>query len=87
MKRRFIYLIFDPREVEDKIDKKYNEELIKIYNETIEEIKSIDMCRLFEAVWEYQKGNKDMKYNDIKQQRPKFDFVVCSQYNYKEYIK
>lgn len=80
-KIKFIYLIFDPREVEDKIveDK---EEILEIYKETTKQIKRFGK-NLFKKVWDYQK--ESLKYNDVEM--PEFEFKVCSQFDYKENIK
>ena len=77
---RFVYLIFNPNSIEDKIDKKYKDAILSIYKDTLEEIKSMgDMGWLFEAVLEFQKKNLNLKL----EKAPTFDFFLADQNNYR----
>ncbi len=79
---KFIYLIFNPKDVVEHIDSKYRDEIIKQYNATLAEIELFDMKKLFEDIFAYQKtkreGSKDC---------PEFEFVVADQGNIKNHLK
>lgn len=83
-KIKFLYLIFDPHEVENKIDSKYKNKILDIYDETIEEIESINISILFKAVWEYQKKRFP---NSSFDKCPDFSFVLCNQDDYKKHLE
>ena len=83
-KIRFIYLIFNPNAVKDKIDERYKDDILSIYNETTKEISNMgDMCWLFEAVLEFQKVN----LNKSLSKNPSFEFSFTAQANYSNTIK
>ena len=82
-KIRFVYLIFNPNSIEDKIDKKHKDAILSIYKDTIEEIKSMgDMCWLFNAVLEFQTKNLNLKLEKV----PTFEFIMADQNNYRNAI-
>lgn len=79
---KFIYLIFNPKDVVEHIDGKYRDEIIKQYNAALAEIELFDMQKLFEDIFAYQKtkrkGSKDC---------PVFEFVVADQGSIKNHLK
>ena len=64
---RFVYFIYNPKELG-------NEDLKRVYAETINEIRKIGVIELFKAVFEYQKKNLT-----IEKAIPKFEFVPADQ--------
>lgn len=64
---RFVYFIYNPKELQ-------NMDLETIYEETINEIESINIVELFKSIFEYQK--KNLK---IEMGIPNFEFIVVSQ--------
>ena len=82
---QFIYLIFNPKEVIEQVEKEsYKKQIIEIYGDTKKEITDyFDMELLFESIFEIQAkrlGLEGKKY-------PLFEFYFAEQYNYKEIIK
>ena len=82
---KFIYLIFNPKEVIEQVEKEsYKKQIIEIYGDTKKEITDyFDMELLFESIFEIQAkrlGLEGKKY-------PLFEFYFAEQYNYKEIIK
>ena len=83
----FVYLIFNPHHIKDRICDKYRKKILDQYDKTIEEINLFDMEKLFEAIFEYQRcQNKDILHNyegDI----PEFEFFVADQSNGARYFE
>lgn len=84
-KVHFVYLIFNPRKETDfsnsKI-KKHSENIYKIYQDTISEIKCFgDMKWLFNAVMGYQCKNLGKEYVDCD-----FAFSLADQTTYKSFV-
>lgn len=82
---KFIYLIFNPNEVIEQVEKEsYKKQIIEIYGDTKKEITDyFDMELLFESIFEIQAkrlGLEGEKYS-------LFEFHLVDQYNYKEIIK
>ena len=82
---KFIYLIFNPKEVIEQVEKEsYKKQIIEIYGDTKKEITDyFDMELLFESIFEIQAkrlGLEGEKYSLFK-------FHLVDQYNYKEIIK
>lgn len=82
---KFIYLIFNPNEVIEQVEKEsYKKQIIEIYGDTKKEITDyFDMELLFESIFEIQAkrlGLEGGKYS-------LFEFHLVDQYNYKEIIK
>ena len=82
---KFIYLIFNPNEVIEQVEKEsYKKQIIEIYGDTKKEITDyFDMELLFESIFEIQAkrlGLEGEKYSLFK-------FHLVDQYNYKEIIK
>ena len=82
---KFIYLIFNPKEVIEQVEKEsYKKQIIEIYGDTKKEITDyFNMKLLFESIFEIQAkrlGLEGKKY-------PLFEFYFAEQYNYKEIIK
>lgn len=83
---KFIYLIFNPKEVLEQVEKEsYKKQIIEIYGDTKKEITDyFDMELLFESIFEIQAkrlGLEGEKYSLFK-------FHLVDQYNYyKEIIK
>ena len=82
---KFIYLIFNPNEVIEQVEKEsYKKQIIEIYGYTKKEITDyFDMELLFESIFEVQAkrlGLEGEKYS-------LFEFHLVDQYNYKEIIK
>ena len=82
---KFIYLIFNPKEVIEQVEKEsYKKQIIEIYGDTKKEITDyFDMELLFESIFEIQAkrlGLEGEKYS-------LFEFHLVDQYNYKEIIK
>ena len=82
---KFIYLIFNPNEVIEQVEKEsYKKQIIEIYGDTKKEITDyFDMELLFESIFEVQAkrlGLEGEKYS-------LFEFHLVDQYNYKEIIK
>ncbi|MBQ5358012.1 MAG: hypothetical protein IIU61_01100, partial [Alistipes sp.] len=77
---RFVYFIYNPKELG-------NEDLKRVYAETIneigknDEIDKIGIIELFKTVFEYQK--KNLK---IEKVMPKFEFVLADQNNIMNYL-
>ena len=81
----FIYLIFNPNEVIERVEKEsYKKQIIDIYSDTEKEITDyFDMELLFKSIFEIQAkrlGLEGKKYSLFK-------FYFANQYNYKEIIK
>ena len=82
---KFIYLIFNPNEVIEQVEKEsYKKQIIEIYGDTKKEITDyFDMELLFESIFEIQakrlglEGEKDSL----------FEFHLADQDNYKKIIK
>lgn len=72
---RFVYFIYNPEELQ-KYTSNNTYKLNKAYQETIGEIKTIDIPLLFKAVFAYQQ--KNLK---IDKEMPKFEFVLADQNN------
>ena len=82
---KFIYLIFNPKEVIEQVEKEsYKKQIIEIYGDTKKEITDyFDMELLFESIFEIQAkrlGLEGEKYS-------LFEFHLVDQDNYKEKIK
>lgn len=82
---KFIYLIFNPNEVIEQVEKESDKkQIIEIYSDTKKEITDyFDMELLFESIFEIQAkrlGLEGKKYS-------LFEFYFADQYNYKEIIK
>ena len=82
---KFIYLIFNPKEVIEQVEKEsYKKQIIEIYGDTKKEITDyFDMELLFESIFEIQAkrlGLEGEKYSLFK-------FHLVDQYKYKEIIK
>ena len=82
---KFIYLIFNPNEVIEQVEKEsYKKQIIEIYGDTIKEIPDyFDMERLFKSIFEIQAkrlGLERGKYSLFK-------FHLVDQDKYKEIIK
>lgn len=82
---KFIYLIFNPNEVIEQVEKEsYKKQIIEIYGDTKKEITDyFDMELLFESIFEIQAkrlGLEGEKYS-------LFEFHLVDQYNYKGIIK
>lgn len=79
---KFIYLIFNPNEVIEQVEKEsYKKQIIDIYSDTKKEITDLEL--LFESIFEIQAkrlGLEGKKYS-------LFEFYFANQYNYKEIIK
>ena len=86
-KIRFVYLIFNPHHIKDRICDKYRKKILDQYDKAIEEINLFDMEKLFEAIFEYQRSqNKNISHNyegDI----PEFEFFVADQDNGARYFE
>lgn len=86
-KIRFVYLIFNPHHIKDRICDKYRKKILDQYDKTIEEINLFDMEKLFGAIFEYQRSqNKKISHNyegDI----PEFEFFVADQSNGARYFE
>ncbi len=86
-KIRFVYLIFNPHHIKDRICDKYRKKILDQYDKTIEEINLFDMKKLFEEIFEYQRCQiKDISHNyegDI----PEFEFFVADQDNGARYFE
>ena len=54
---RFVYLIFNPKEVERFIDDNFKAEVFRKHSETLEEVTLFDMEKLFDAIFAYQRRN------------------------------
>lgn len=75
---RFVYFIYNPKELGNKtLDGVY-----EVYDDTINEIRRIDVIELFKAVFEYQK--KNLK---IEKEMPIFEFVLANQNNIIDKLK
>lgn len=82
---KFIYLIFNPNEVIEQVEKEsYKKQIIEIYGDTKKEITDyFDMKELFASVFKIQAGRlgvEGKKYSS-------FDFCIADQKDYKEKIK
>ncbi len=82
---KFIYLIFNPNEVIEQVEKEsYKKQIIEIYGDTIKEITDyFDMERLFKSIFKIQAkrlGLEGKKYSLFK-------FHLVDQDKYKEIIK
>ena len=82
---KFIYLIFNPKEVIEQVEKEsYKKQIIEIYGDTIKEITDyFDMEQLFESIFEIQAkrlGLEGEKYSLFK-------FHLVDQDKYKDIIK
>lgn len=82
---KFIYLIFNPKDVIEQVEKEsYKNQIIEIYGDTKKEITDyFDMELLFESIFEIQAkrlGLEGEKYSS-------FDFRVADQKDYKGEIK
>ena len=82
---KFIYLIFNPKDVIEQVEKEsYKKQIIKIYGDTITEIKDyFKMELLFKSIFKIQAkrlGLEGEKYS-------LFEFHLVDQDNYKEKIK
>lgn len=82
---KFIYLIFNPNEVIEQVEKEsYKKQIIEIYGDTKKEITDyFDMERLFKSIFKIQAGRlgvEGKKYSS-------FDFCIADQKDYKEEIK
>lgn len=83
---KFLYLIFNPNantEFIHKCTQKYESNILKAYQETIEDIKSLgNMNWLFEAIVSYQCENLHLNPKEID-----FDFHVVDQNSYMTNLK
>lgn len=81
---RFIYLIFNPRKVQEKIDNTYREDVLLAYDETIAEIERMgDMHWLFKAVLDYQQTNLNLSIDKV----PSFNFKLVDQTSYRDELE
>lgn len=81
-KVKFLYLLYNPNEVEDKIDEKYR--VMKRYREVVSFIESkYDAFKaIFDAVLQYQTETHKLEKTDID-----FDFKLVDQNNYLNELK
>ena len=81
---KFIYLIFNPKEVIEQVEKEsYKKQIIEIYGDTKKEITDyFDMKLLFESIFEIQ-----AKRLGLEGEKSLFEFHLVDQYNYKGIIK
>ena len=82
---KFVYLIFNPKYntcFDNEKISHFNERIIKMYNDAKKEIESLDMKRLFAAIFDIQTQRLELqgKYSS-------FDFCIVDQKDYKEKIK
>ena len=80
----FLYLLYNPKEIEDKIEKKYRKELMDRYGEVkrfIEEKKDV-FKSIFYAVLQYQTDTHKLEKPDID-----FDFKLVDQDDYIKELK
>ena len=82
---KFIYLIFNPDEVIEQVEKEsYKKQIIEIYGDTIKEIPDyFDMERLFKSIFEIQAKRLGLE----REKYPLFKFHLVDQDKYKEIIK
>ena len=83
-KVRFVYLIYNPQKVKEKIDYTYREAILSAYDETIAEIKRMgDMNWLFKAVLDYQQTNLNISIEKV----PSFEFKLVDQDSYRDELE
>lgn len=82
---KFIYLIFNPNEVIEQVEKEsYKKQIIDIYGDTKKEITDyFDMERLFKSIFKIQAKRLGLE----GEKNPLFEFHPADQDNYKEIIK
>ena len=82
---KFIYLIFNPKEVIEQVEKEsYKKQIIEIYGDIKKEITDyFDMELLFESIFEIQAKRLGLE----GEKNSLFEFHLVDQYNYKEIIK
>ena len=82
---KFIYLIFNPNEVIEQVEKEsYKKQIIEIYGDIKKEITDyFDMELLFESIFEIQAKRLGLE----GEKNSLFEFHLVDQYNYKEIIK
>ena len=82
---KFIYLIFNPNEVIEQVEKEsYKKQIIEIYGDTIKEIPDyFDMERLFKSIFEIQAKRLGLE----REKYSLFKFHLVDQDKYKEIIK
>ena len=82
---KFIYLIFNPKEVIEQVEKEsYKNQINEIYGDTIKEITDyFDMERLFKSIFEIQAKRLGLE----REKYPLFKFHLVDQDKYKEIIK
>ena len=82
---KFIYLIFNPEEVIEQVEKEsYKNQINEIYGDTIKEITDyFDMERLFKSIFEIQAKRLGLE----REKYPLFKFHLVDQDKYKEIIK
>lgn len=77
----FLYLLYNPQEVKDKIDPKFQEKIYdryKVVSSFIEYNKGL-FTSIFDAVLQYQTETHKLEKPDID-----FEFKLVDQYNYRE---
>ena len=78
---RFVYLIYNPSELKGYTE--HYDAICKRYEYTLEEVKSIDMGKLFEEVFKYQEN----RLNKHGKAMPNFEFKRADQHNIAESLK
>ena len=79
---KFVYLIYDPNELPDKLFPKCQKDIIvKRYNEVIKNMKEIDLENLFDIVLDYIAKKKGQP-----KPNPKFEFRGTNQNDYSKHI-
>lgn len=81
---KFVYLIYNPEEVEGIISKKYKDNIVKRYREVSEFVnKNTDIIKsIFNAVFKYQTKRHNLPNTDVK-----FEFKIVDQDSYKDELK
>lgn len=81
---KFVYLIYNPKEVEVKISEKYKDNIVTRYGEVSEFVnKNTDIIKsIFNAVFEYQTKRHNLPATDVK-----FEFKIVDQDSYKNELK
>lgn len=91
-KIKFVYFIYNPKELENLIDEKHRDKILETYKKTIDEIKIIinnkGMELLFNAVYEFQKQNMSNQHLPLAHDSvPSFEFILTDQDEYKNAIE
>ena len=79
---RFLYLIFNPYTIESRIDERYRQDILDIYDITRSEIDSVDPYALFKVIFDYQS-----KLLNKKVAIPNFEFRLESQDTFEKALK